>query len=138
MKRNISILDYFNALQKEYILYKIRLKIYPYSKDKERFKTILKYKEEKILDIAENNKLDSIFSSTDKRNQIEKEVFDSCGVPKDFTKKDKYFFYHPRNYFSYKGSECKLISYDLEKQTAIINHSGVDITVHLSEIRRII
>lgn len=136
---NLSLFDYFNKLQSEYLLYQFRIKIYPSRADKEKFKEILNYKEQKILDICQSNGLSNMFNNGEVLEEIEKEFYNNFGVPKDLTNKDKYFYYWIGANFSYNGRGVKLISYDLMNQSCVIcNTKGENLTVDLNFIRRIL
>jgi len=138
-KSHISILEYYERLQIEYIIYELRLKIYPSSKDKAKFRDILEYKQQKIFDISDKNDLKNMFESKDKRQEIESKVFNEFGNPFNITKKDKYFYYFLNTDFSYKGEGVKLSSYNLDAGTAVIRYKNdTTETVDINFIRRIL
>lgn len=138
-KRHISILEYFDRLQYEYLLYELRIKIYPSSEDKDKFRKILDFKREKIEDIADKNSLSSIFNSGIKLEEIERKFYNEFGNPTDITRKDKYFYYFLHTDFSYNGSGVKLIKYDLDKGNAEIKHKNGKIEeVDINFIKRIL
>lgn len=80
--RDLSILEFFECLQKEYFVAEVRKKIYPSPKDKAYYKKVMAFKKEKINDIAFKNKLQSIFTDDDIRNQYINEVYPDLGLPK--------------------------------------------------------
>lgn len=138
MSRNISTLQYFNVLQMEYILYEIRSKIYPYNKDREKFKGVMEFKKKKIFDISIKNSLKNIFSDSLLLSEFYDEFMFLFLKDEIGTKKDKYFYYFLESDFSYKGQICKIKRYDLEKQVADIEILGNIESVNFSDIRRIL
>ena len=137
-ERNISILEFFNQLQLEYMLYELRVKIYPSKADKHRYREILEFKSEKIEDIAGKNDLRTIFNSDLKREEIEKEFLNEFGIPVDMSKRDKYFYYFINSDFSYEGLGVKLKSYKLSDGTAVIDNNGKSQEVDINRIKRIL
>jgi hypothetical protein len=138
-RQHISLLEYFNRLQKEYLLYEIRLKIYPSAREKQKFRSILEYKRNKIEDISQKNNLMNIFNSDIKKLEIENEFFDELGVPRELSSKDKYFYYRINGDFSFQGHAVKLLWYDFSKNEAEIEYkNGQKSMVNLSKIKRIL
>ena len=135
--RHISILEYFNRLQLEFLLYELRSKIYPSSEDKIKFKRVLQFKKDKIEDISKKNMLISIFDDENLKRQMTDELFGEENMPLGFNKRDKYFYYFIGSDFSYKGQGHRLISYDFSDSTAIIEKNSENFSVALIQIRRI-
>ena len=79
--RHISILEYFNRLQLEYLLYELRTKIYPSSDDKAKFKKVLQFKKDKINDISKKNMLISIFDDEELKRDMTDQLFGSENMP---------------------------------------------------------
>lgn len=136
--RNISILEYFNILQSEYLLYELRAKIYPFQKDKQRYKDVMKFKVDKINNIALKNNLKTIFNDTNKKAEIEAEFYNENGVPKNMSKRDKYFYYYIGSDFVWDGKGVKLIHYNFEESIATIDYEDDEIEVDLCKIKRIL
>jgi hypothetical protein len=137
--RNLSILDFLKQLQTEYLLYELRIKIYPSSEDKAKFRGILEYKENKIIDICKKNSLDNMFTNGDILKEIEEEFYDQFGNPKNLSNRDKYFYLWIGADFSFKGRGVKLVSYDFESMTCVIkDHKETNQDVDLNFIRRIL
>lgn len=137
--RNLSILDYLKQLQLEYLLYELRIKIYPKSEDKKNFKEILEYKENKILDICQKNNLDNMFTNGEILTEIENDFYDQFGNPTNLTKRDKYFYFWLGSDFSFKGRGVKLISYDLQSLTCKVkDYKNSIIDLDINFIRRIL
>lgn len=136
--RNISTLEYFKILQMEYILYEVRSKIYPFGKDREKFKSIMEYKKTKINDISDKNEIDSIFTnSTKKLDFLQK--FNLEFLNNNIgTKKDKYFYYFIGSDFSFKGDVYKMLKYDFTNEIASLENESEIITVNFNQIKRIL
>lgn len=79
--RNLSVYRYFEQLQLEYIVAELRKKIYPARKDKNYYEKVMKFKQEKIEDIALRNKLPSIFSDSEVRRNCYEKVYVDEGIP---------------------------------------------------------
>lgn len=88
--RNLSIYELFEILQKEYIVCKLRFKIYPYQSHKEYWLRVAEKKKEKILDIAERNKLPNIFSDDNIKKVIEHSIYGVQGVPNFIYRDDEH------------------------------------------------
>lgn len=100
--RHLSVAEYFQQVQKEYLIADFRRKIYFSPKDKEYWTRVCGYKKSRIDKIAERNRLHSIFNSEDKLNELRHELFDNFGKPK-FAMSDS----DNNNYYS-RGSEFSL------------------------------
>lgn len=97
--RHLSVAEYFQQVQKEYLIADFRRKIYYSPKDKEYWTRVCGYKKSRIDKIAERNKLHSIFNSEEKLNELRHELFDNFGKPKFVMNNDD-----NNNYYS-RGSE---------------------------------
>lgn len=137
-KRNISTSEYFKILQLEYLLYEMRSKIYPFGKDREKFKSIMEYKKVKIADISSKNDLTSIFDSDLKRSEFCQKFNLEFLEGNIGTKKDKYFYYFISTNFSYNGDEYKITKYDLVNSIATLENESEQIIVNFHKIRRIL
>jgi len=109
--RDLSMYEYLQELQKEYVVAELRRKIYTKKKDREYFGRVMKGKREKIEDISLRNTLPSIFTSRETRELISEAVYTEWGMPNFFYKRTaieeelrpKDFFY-----YYYKNSEFKV------------------------------
>lgn len=102
--RNLSAAEYFQVVQREYLIAEFRKKIYYSPKDKAYYQKVMGYKEEKIQDISKRNCLESIFTSPAKLREMRSELFDNSGKPKfELTELDLNNYYSVGNEFSYKG-----------------------------------
>ena len=63
--RNLSVAEYYQTIQREYLISEFRRKIYFSPKDKKYYQRVMTHKAEKINEIAERNHLDSIFTNTE-------------------------------------------------------------------------
>ena len=102
--RNLSISEYFNVLQEEYLIAEFRKKIYYSPKDKAYYGRVMMHKRNKIENISKRNNLESIFTSDKKYWEVYNKLFDHSCRPKFLmNEKDVTNYYNPGNEFSYKG-----------------------------------
>lgn len=102
--RNLSVAEYFDVIQKEYLIAEFRKKIYYSPKDKRYYQRVMNHKKKKIQDIASRNNLASIFNSDQKMTEIHDEIFDRLGKPKfDMSSVDIENYYSVGNEFSFHG-----------------------------------
>ena len=85
--RDLSIIEYFERLQIEYVVAELRRKIYPKKRDKEYYERVMDGKREKIEDISSRNGLDSIFTDKEVLAHYYGKVY-SEGLP-NFTYRSK-------------------------------------------------
>ena len=108
--RHLSIVDYLDQLQKEYITADIRSKVSISKNDKEYYKTVMEHKKQKIVDISNRNSLPNIFTN----NQTKELLYSSIhrfGLPnyeyRDEYQKTRLSLKDKRNYFN-QGSDVKI------------------------------
>lgn len=102
--RNLSVSEYFEVIQKEYLIANFRKKIYYNPKDKKYYEKVMRFKRQKIEDIAKRNNLLSIFNSEEKMNEIRNELFDKLGKPKfQLNETDLRNYYSAGNDFQWNG-----------------------------------
>jgi hypothetical protein len=107
--RSLSVAEYFRVIQREYLMAEFRRKIYFSPKDKRYFSRVMEFKREKICDIANRNKLTSIFTSPEKMRDVRAELFDSLNRPLfAMSAKDWMNYYSVNSDFSYRGEVWKL------------------------------
>lgn len=107
--RSLSVAEYFYVIQREYLMAEFRRKIYFSPKDKRYFSRVMEFKREKIHDIANRNKLTSIFTSPEKMRDVKAELFDSLNRPMfAMSPKDWVNYYSVNSDFSYRGEVWKL------------------------------
>lgn len=80
--RDISILDFFKALQREFISLEIRSKIYISKKNKEYFWKLMAKKKDSILSLAHKNNLPNVIEDEDEYIVVWKEIVPKFGFPK--------------------------------------------------------
>lgn len=86
--RDQSLVDFYQSLQKEFVVAELRSKIYFKSKDKKYYKRVMEGKKETITQISERNHLPNIFSNKETHQGIYEEVHNEWGPP-NFTYRDK-------------------------------------------------
>lgn len=107
--RSLSVAEYFHVIQREYLMAEFRRKIYFSPKDKRYFSRVMEFKREKICDIANRNKLTSIFTSPEKMRDARAELFDPLNRPMfAMSPKDWMNYYSVNSDFSYRGEVWKL------------------------------
>lgn len=79
--RNLSQYEYLLALQREYIIYKLRSLIYPYKMHKEFFIKIMKKKQDSIVDIAKKYGIPTIIDDKVIFDATVKSVIGESGFP---------------------------------------------------------
>ena len=152
--RNLSVLEYYEVLQKEYIVAELRRKIYPNRKDKDYYENVMDGKRKKIEDIAHRNNLPSIFSDVDIKKRyyslVYGDSFPNFTYRSDVERSNLYEndlqnYYMPGEDFTVrtdggKNKIATLISVDLEKSMAKVKmryEHDIQI-VHVNNIKRII
>lgn len=114
--KNLSIAEYFDVIQREYLLAEFRRKIYHSTRDKQYYQKVMSYKAEKIKNIAERNTLDSILNNKDTYNKMHKSMFNEHGLPLIGLSGDDYKNYYLLNAeFSFEG-KVWLLSKELDDQ----------------------
>lgn len=137
--RNLSKAEYFDAIQKEYLIAEFRRKFYYRTKDKEYYTRVMRFKRDKIEDIAQLNHLDSIFNSEDKRIEIASQLFDADGRPLfELNEYDERNYFNVGSEFSYKGEIWSLVKYDENGIVLEQKIKGKTVKVDKSEICRIL
>jgi hypothetical protein len=110
--RHQSHLEFFNALQIEFLQAEIRHKIYPRLKDKDYWKRVMDGKRKTIDEFSERNKIPSIFTDEAMRREFESKVYRDQSYPlftyKNEQNKQEQEFYDLRYYY-YPGSEVRVL-----------------------------
>lgn len=109
-KKNLSLLDYLEALQKEYFISESRSKFYYNPKNRQYYNKVCGFKKEKILKIQNENNIPTIFSSESEYKRIKELTLTPKGLPIDM---DPYDYTDVENYYS-KGSDVKCFTGDNE------------------------
>lgn len=101
--RHLSILDYYETLQLEWIIADLRRRIYPRLKDKNYWTRVQEGKKETVVRLAEKNSLPSIFSDDTMLREFEKKVYRDQGHPifvyKDEKNRNEQEFLDLRSYY---------------------------------------
>ncbi len=79
--RDISIIQFFEVLQKEYIVAELRKKIYPKLNDKNYYSRLMSQKKVKIEDISSRNNLPNIFNDEYTKREYYSMVYNTQGIP---------------------------------------------------------
>jgi len=146
--RQLSIYEYYNQLQLEYLSAEIRSKIYKNESDVKYWQTIMAHKRNKILDIALRNKLQSIFDSKEKYNELISQIL-VWGIPKlqyrdivqerRLKKRDLYHYFKPGTDVKVKNGSGVLIKkiewYDLDKNLIKLKD---DLIVNINDVCRLV
>lgn len=150
--RNLTIFQFYDQLQLEYIVLELRKKIYPSLSDKEYYTRVMEQKKEKIIDIASKNYLPSIFTDKKIKQHKYNEVYKVSGLPnffyKDENHKQKYASLD-KKYYYLPGSEIRFIidaevkigkieEVDFNKNKAIVTCEERKFEVNLEYISRVL
>ncbi|MBS0031620.1 hypothetical protein ACTJJ0_30770 [Chitinophaga sp. 22321] len=128
--RELTIYDFFVALQVEWLQADIRQKIYQSEKDRKYWARVKEGKENTIHKIAERNNLPTIFSDHYIKSDIEKRVFQKSSYPL-FTYKNAEMKaeleYLDLLFYYYKGTEVRCEMPDGEIRTGkVTNYQPFD------------
>jgi hypothetical protein len=150
--RNLSIFEFFEQLQLEYIVLELRKKIYPSLADQEYYERVMIQKREKINDIALKNYLPSIFTDKEIKKHKYNEIYNPFGLPnfmyKDEDHKQKYALLD-KKYYYLPESEVRIViegelkvgkinSVDFIKDKAIVIVDSENFELDLQHIARIL
>lgn len=86
--RHLSIYQFFETLQLEWLIADLRFRISIKAKDKEYWKKVKEGKQLTIEGIADRNSLPTIFTDSDLKADLEKRIYGSGNYP-DFHYKDE-------------------------------------------------
>lgn len=151
--RNITISEYLNVLQKEYIVAEIRYKIYPRPKDKIFYKNkVMNGKKRKIDDIGSRNNLPTIFNCFLTKDKMYQSIYNIKGLPLFSYKNDEHRkIQRPEDilFYYYKNSDVKIIIdndiqigkiiySNFEKEICRVDVEGEIIDLPLNEVTRIL
>jgi hypothetical protein len=109
--RRLSTYEYFENLQIEYLVCKLRARIYPSPSDKEYWNKIAEFKKNKFCEIAERNFLPTIIEDKDEEEFLKRKIYRNFTYPlfsysgenqrRDLECTDLLFYYM-------KGSEIRI------------------------------
>ena len=107
--RRLTVAEYFNAIQREYLIADFKRKIYANSKDRSYYSKVANFKREKITDISERNCLKSVLNDKDVLKEFRNLLFSESGAPLFYMNEiDLRNYYTVDCEFSYKGKICIL------------------------------
>ncbi len=143
--RNQSVLEYLEALIKEYFTADLRRKIYTKKSDRTYWQRVAIYKKEKVEDITKRNHLPNIFNDTDTRDKYYDIYFPSDKVPLVVqNKKDLiHYFGIGSDVVIKKGEQIwfgviKETDYNKKEANILIKETQVIEPYPFKEVRRII
>lgn len=87
--KDLSITNYLDVLQREYLVAEIRHKIYPKISDKTYWERVMDGKRQKIDDICFRNRISSIFDNDGEKKRLYLEVYNEMGLPNFIYKDDE-------------------------------------------------
>lgn len=151
--RHLSIIDFLDQLQKEYITADIRSKVSISKNDKEYYRTVMEHKKQKIMDISSRNNLSNIFSDEQSKEILYTSIH-KFGLPnyeyRDSYQKTRLLQKDKRNYFN-QGSDVKInigdkiligkiLKSDLENNVALCSFKGEfqDKLISFENIKRVL
>ena len=109
--RHLSIYEFLEILQMEYLTVELRRRIYPKQRDKAYYTKVMSHKKQKIQDIAMRNSLPSLFSSNEVRQLMYQKMFCEKGLPnfiyRNQADEDALSKLDIENYYA-KGAEVKV------------------------------
>lgn len=150
--RNLTVVQLFEILQKEYIVCELRALIYPHEKHKQYWRDLMQKKKEKIIDIAQRNSLFSIFDDKRVKVDYDKKIIPESGFPNFIYKDDTQRFLQEKwdihNYYL-PGEKVKICdeqyttegiikSVDLALRSIKINTNSGLIECDLNSVTRIL
>ena len=110
--RRLSTYEYFENLQLEYLVCRLRARIYPKPSDKDYWNRTAEHKKEKFCGIAERNFLQTILTDSDLKEVMERNIFRNFTYPlflyKDEIQKQNLEYTDLLFYYS-KGSEIRIL-----------------------------
>lgn len=150
--REIPFSEYFENIQREYIVAELRSKIYPREKDKKYYvEREMAGKRKTIEDISLRNNLPNIFSNEEKRKRYYSEVYNNVGLPNFIYRSDEDRLKRNPidiiNYF-YRGvvvsvetsdgvrEEGRVVFTNIKTKTVVVKISGQNITFSFDKVTR--
>ena len=122
-QKHLKITEYLRVLQIEYIQNEIRKKIYS-KKNKDYYKKVLQFKEEKIKDIGHKNTLPTIFDDEILRNEFIELVYSRIGYPTFLTEEEL-------SYYFARQCEVKIVENDVVSIGHIIDYDATERVVEI-------
>ena len=139
--RNIPFCEYFDNLQREYIVAELRYKIYPRERDKSYYRDReMMGKRKTIEDISLRNNLSNIFNSPEKYKKFKSEIYNEIGLPNFIYRNEEdrakrrpqdiiNYFYRDIEVSYYEGDSLvrgKILYTDVVKKVCLVKKSETD------------
>ena len=110
VERKLSIYQYFEALQIEWLVADLRCRIFKSQKDKDYWNKVKEGKRVKIESIGNKNKIPTIFNDNELKNDLINRIYNDYSYPdfhyKDEENRNSQGYWDLLNYYS-KGSEVR-------------------------------
>lgn len=118
-RRKLSTYQYFEVLQVEWLVADLRCRIYVNEKDKAYWRRVREGKKAKVENIADKNRLPTIFTDDALKRELEHRIYNDYTYPnfhyKDEDHKQSQGYWDLQNYYS-KGAEVR---YDYFGETQV-------------------
>lgn len=135
--RNLSPAEYFEQIQKEYLMAEFRHKIYYSPNDKRYYQRVMNFKKEKIEELSVQNNLKNIFNDKETLNTFKALIFTN-GFPIEYLEKDEEMYFTPNNSFSYNGDIYILKDWNRGTSEVKLEKEGKIIWADIQQVRRIL
>ena len=137
--RNLSKSEYFDAIQREYIIADFKRRFYSKTKDKEYYAKVARFKAEKINDSANRNNLISVINDEQKYKEVRRTLINELNQPlfemSDIDLQNYYRegceFVHEREVWILKGTYMK-------RAVIYKKDSNIQKDVSIDEIARVL
>lgn len=137
--RNLSKSEYFDAIQREYIIANFKRRFYNKTKDKEYYAKVARFKAEKINDIANRNNLISVINDEQKYKEVNKTLINELNQPLfEMSNIDLLNYYREGCEFVHEREVWILKETDMKKAVIYKKDSNVQKEVSINEIARIL
>ena len=137
--RNLSKSEYFDAIQREYIIADFKRRFYNKTKDKEYYAKVARFKAEKINDIANRNNLISVINDEQKYKEVRKTLINELNQPLfEMSDIDMLNYYREGCEFVYEREVWILKETDLKMAVIYKKDSNIQKNVSINEIARVL
>lgn len=137
--RNLSKSEYFDVIQREYIIADFKRRFYNKTKDKEYYAKVARFKAEKINDIANRNNLISVINDEQKYLEVRKTLINELNQPLfEMSDIDLLNYYCEGCEFVHEREIWILKTTDLKRAVIYKKDSNVQKDVSINEIARVL
>ncbi len=137
--RNLSKSEYFDAIQREYIIADFKRRFYSKTKDKEYYAKVARFKAEKINDIANRNNLISVINDEQKYKEVRKTLINKLNQPLfEMSDIDLLNYYREGCEFVYEREVWILKGTDMKSAVIYKKGSNIQKDVSIDEIARVL